>query len=189
VAALVIAALVLRDHCPPSGFALTERRRQFQRLKNRTNLPAATDFDPAVTLAALLEPGDDTSRWSVDRAASVQGYVVSVARGPVELVNCYVPCRRDTHIHIGLRPDSPPPEQVVLEVTPRMEAWARSQGKDWSEENLETTLMHHWCRFEGWLFFDSHHAPESENTAPAAPRRWRATAWEIHPITKFEVLR
>ncbi len=142
-----------------------------------------------MTLSTLLQPGDDSSRWSTSRAATVEGYVVSVAKGPLELVNCYVPCKRDTHIHIGLRPDSPTREQLVLEITPPMEAWARGQGLDWSEEKLEDNLLGRWCLFEGWLFFDSHHAGESENVAPGASHNWRATAWEIHPITKLEVIR
>lgn len=189
-AAVIVGGLfVLQHHCPQEGIAFTQARRDFHRLKNRTTLPQQANFDRNVTLSTLLQPGDDSSRWSTSRAAIVDGYIVSIAKGPLELVNCYAPCSRDTHIHIGLRPDSPPREQFVLEVTPRMEAWARSQGLDWSEETLKEELMGHWCRFEGWLFFDSHHAGESENMAPGATGNWRATAWEVHPITRLEVIR
>ena len=127
-------------------------------------------------------------RWSTSRAARVEGYVVSVASGPLELVNCLAPCNRDIHIHIALRPDAPPHEQFVLETTPRMEYWAQSQGWDWSEVRLKKDLVGHYCRFEGWLFYDSHHAAEAENTAPGRQGNWRATAWEIHPVTKFTVI-
>ena len=98
-----------------------------------------------------------------------------------------MPCSRDIHIHIGLRPDAPPREQVVLEITPRMQEWARRQGWDWSEETLRGEMLNHWCSFEGWLLYDSHHADESENNAPGRADNWRATAWEIHPITNFEI--
>ena len=137
----------------------------------------------------MLQPGDDRERWLQTRAARVEGYVVSLWRGPMELTNCYLPCSRDIHIHLGLRPDAPPREQVVLEITPRMQEWARHQGWDWSEETLRGELLSHWCSFEGWLLYDSHHADEAENTAPGQPGNWRATAWEIHPITKFEIRR
>jgi hypothetical protein len=85
-----------------------------------------------------------------------------------------------------------------------VEDWAKRQGSteggarhavpgqfsnDWSEENLRRALLGHWCRFEGWLFFDSHHAGESENVAPGTTANWRATAWELHPVTKIEVLK
>jgi hypothetical protein len=47
----------------------------------------------------------------------------------------------------------------------------------------------HWVQFEGWLYFDLGHATEAENTAPGNPENWRATAWELHPVTKITVLR
>ena len=137
----------------------------------------------------MLQPGDDRERWSQTRAARVEGYVVSLANGPMELTNCYLPCSRDIHIHVGLRPNAPAREQVVLEITPRRQEWARHQGWDWSEETLRGELLGHWCSFEGWLFYDSLHAGEAENTAPGQPGNWRATAWEIHPVTKFEIRR
>jgi len=113
--------------------------------------------------------------------------VVAIAKARPELANCYVGC--DTHIHIALRPDAPPSQHMVLEVTPRMKEWAKRQGRDWSEETLKTQLLGRWSRFEGWLFFDSHHAGESENIAPGTSGNWRATAWEIHPVTRIEVIR
>jgi hypothetical protein len=192
--AILIAALLATAyfagsrHCPSDGLALTQQTRAFYRLKNRTAPPQPTDFDSSVTLERLLLPGEDRARWSTSRAARVEGYVVSVAAGPLEFTNCYVPSRRDTHIHIGLRPDSPPSEQVVLETTPRMEDWARDQGWDWSAVSLYDKLLGRRVRFEGWLFFDTSHAGESENIAPGRAGNWRATAWEIHPVTKFEII-
>ena len=188
-ALITTAALILRHHCPPAGFAFSREGRELNRLKNRSVIPQAADFDATVTLQRMLQAGDDNNRWSATRAARVEGYVVSVANGHMELTNCYVPCSRDIHIHVGLRPDAPPREQVVLEITPRMQEWARRQGRDWSEETLRGEILDHWCSFEGWLFYDSHHAPESENIAPSRPGNWRATAWEIHPITNFEIKR
>jgi hypothetical protein len=40
----------------------------------------------------------------------------------------------------------------------------------------------------GWLLFDAEHANAAANTAPGRPRDWRATAWEVHPITSLEVV-
>ena len=188
VAFLAIAFVTARQNCPMTGLAVTSERREFHRLKNRTEIPQAWDFDNEITLPSLLAPGHDLMRWSSTRAARVEGYVVSVAAGPLELTNCYVPGRRDTHIHVALRADAKPHEQVVLETTPRMEDWAKLQGWDWSGETLKGSLLHRKVRFEGWLFFDMTHAGESENIAPGRPNNWRATAWEIHPVTKIEIL-
>jgi hypothetical protein len=184
---LLTGLFLLTHHCPASGIAVTKERRDLHRLKNRAALPQPSDFDRRVTLSSLLQAGDDSARWSSSRAARIEGYVVSVAKARPELANCY--CGRDTHIHIASRPNAQPREHVVLEITPRMEAWARSQGWDWSAETLKRELMGRLVSFEGWLLFDSGHAMESENIAPGTQYNWRATAWEIHPVTNLEVIR
>ncbi len=43
-------------------------------------------------------------------------------------------------------------------------------------------------RVTGWMFFDSDHNTEAENTNPGGPKNWRATSWEVHPVTGFEVI-
>jgi hypothetical protein len=181
--------LVLALNCPSAGIALTRRARDLHRLKNRTALPRPADFDARVTLDALLEAGDDTDRWSTDRAARVQGLVIDVAYARPEATNCFSPCRRDIHVVVANRKDAPKTEQVVLEITPNLGNWAASQGIDWSEKTLQAQLVGHWCEFEGWLYFDVGHAEEAENTTPHRSGNWRATAWELHPVTKMSVIR
>lgn len=175
--------------CPPSGLALSKDVREFVRLKNRNALPQESDFDPNVSLESLLRPGEDRRRWSEERAAAVEGYVVGVSKGGVEAANCYSLTNRDTHIYLALRQDAPPRERVVLEITPRLEEWAKQKGLDWSEAALRRELPGRWCRFEGWMLYDREHADEAENNAPGRAENWRATAWELHPVTRFEVLR
>ena len=178
---LIVVWLVLALNCPSVGIALTKNARNLHRLKNRTALPQATDFDSGVTLDALLQPGEDRTRWSTDRAARVQGEVIDVAYARPEATNCYNPCRRDIHILIAHRKDAQKNEQIVVEVTPNL--------RNWSEETLQAQLVGHWVEFEGWLYFDAGHAEESENISPHNPENWRATAWEIHPVTKITVIR
>jgi hypothetical protein len=189
VALLVAAWLVLERNCPSVGIALTSEQRRLHRLKNRTAIPQPADFDSQVTLAALLQPGDDINRWSTDRAARVQGEVIDVAYAGSEAANCFSPCRRDIHILIATHKGAAKSEQVVLEVTPKLNDWATQQGMNWSEATLRAQLIGHWCEFEGWLYFDVGHAEESENIAPGKPSNWRATAWEVHPITKITVIK
>jgi hypothetical protein len=186
---LIAALFFIQADCPATGLALSPAVRESARLKNRTALPARTDFDGRASLAALLQPGEDRARWSAERAAAVEGYVVEVGAGGVEAANCYSPGRRDTHIYVALRMGAPPRERLVLEVTPRLAAWAAGRGRDWSEAALRRDLVGRWCSFEGWLFFDREHADESENLAPGRAGNWRATAWEIHPVTGIKVVR
>ena len=180
---LIIFWLILALNCPNAGIALTPRARDLHRLKNRTTLPTTTDFDPTITLDALLQPGNDTNRWSTNRAARVQGEVIDVAYARPEATNCWNPCRRDIHIVIATHKDAVKIEHVVVEVTPNFQTAA------WSEATLQAQLVGRWCEFEGWLYFDAGHAEESENISPGKPDNWRATAWEIHPVTKIVVIR
>jgi hypothetical protein len=186
---LIAASLLLSRNCPSAGLALTARARALHRLKNRTVIPRDADFNPQISLDELLKPGDDSSRWSSQQAARIQGYVVAVAYARPEATNCFLPCRRDVHINIATRQGAPLTEQMIVEVTPNLREWAARQGWDWSEASLRAQLLGHWCEFEGWLYFDVGHAEESENTSPGNPTNWRATAWEIHPITKIRVIR
>jgi len=186
---LLVVWAMLALNCPNAGIALTGRARELHRLKNRTAFPQAADFDPRVTLEALLQRGDDRNRWSTGRAARVQGLVIDVAYAGTEATNCFNPCRRDIHIVISNRAYAPKTEHVIAEVTPKLRDWAAAHGIDWSEQTLQQQLVGRWCKFEGWLYFDVGHDEESENVAPGNPENWRGTAWEVHPITKITVLR
>jgi hypothetical protein len=185
VALLLTVWLLVARNCPSVGFALTTNARNLHRLKNRTAFPQAADFDSRVTLDQLLQPGDDRIRWSTERAARIQGQVIDVAYAGIEATNCFSPCRRDIHILVAKQKDAAKNEQVVVEVTPNLQ----EQGMDWSEQTLQGQLVGHWCEFEGWLYFDAGHAEESENTAPHNPSNWRATAWELLPVTKITVIK
>jgi len=194
----VMLAIWFSYRCPASGLALSQGRRDFHRLKNRRFLPQPGDFDNSVSLQQLLQPGPDQSRWSTSRAARIEGYVVSVTPGPLELVNCF--CRRDAHINVALQPQASARETVVLEVTPALRdsitqtnakegGPSASDQADWSTETLQKNLPGHWVRFEGWLFYDGQHESEAENTAPGRDANWRATAWELHPVTRIEIIK
>jgi hypothetical protein len=183
-----VPLLLAQFFCLPQGIALSASTHTLNSLKNRTARPHGADFDGQVTLSKLLQPGEDRERWSTSRGAAIEGYVVTVQAGGVESTNCFSFIRRDTHIEVALRPDSPPRERIILEVTPPLREWAKAQGMDWSHAALARELTGRWCRFEGWLLFDLNHAKESENTRPGGAANWRATAWEIHPVTSIKVL-
>lgn len=185
----VLPALLPKGYCPAEGAAVSPGGREFARLKNRVGVPGPQDFDGSVTLEALLRPGEDVGRWSESRAGKVEGYVVEVAEGGIEAANCYSYRERDVHIYVASREDAPRLEWLVVEVTPRMKERASGLGWDWTAAALRRGLLGRRCRFEGWLLFDREHAGESENTAPGAHGNWRATAWELHPVTAIEVLR
>jgi hypothetical protein len=116
--------------------------------------------------------------------------VTDVRVGGKETTNCEAtdPKYRDTHIRIARTADAPDNQRVVIEVTPRWRQAMAAAGTDWSTSALAVTLVGHKVRVRGWMLFDKEHAQESENINPGNPKNWRATVWEIHPITVLEVL-
>lgn len=177
--------------CPLTGDARRQSVQDLNVLKRRMSVPSASDLDASATLTAVLAPGDDTERWDTHRGATFEGYVVGVLKGGVESVNCHThdPAYRDTHIELALSPDETDKDKfVVVEVTPQVRQKMAAQGVDWSTETLKHTLMHHKVRITGWLLFDEEHKANAANTNPGGSDVWRATVWEIHPITAIEVL-
>lgn len=182
---MVLAMTLLSAGCGicPAKVVLPAGKRAFNALKNRQTVPTAADFDGRVTLEAMLAPGDDRARWQHTRAAALEGYVVRVHEAGPESANCFSSSRRDAHIEVARRPDAPPAERVIVEVTPPMRDRAAGRGLDWTTATLHSRLTGRRVRIEGWLLFDHEHEEESENSRPGHPDNWRATAWEIHPVT------
>jgi hypothetical protein len=179
-------------NCGLAGSAKTVTTKAQNRQKNRFTSPASSDIDSAVTLPAMLAPGDDTDRFESSRAAEITGFVVKVTGTGAETCNCKSATTRftDTHIDVVVDPGdaSDDTKHVVVEVNPRLRAKMKSQGINWSSTQLHNTLLNRWVKFRGWLFFDQIHADEAENTTPGREKNWRATAWELHPVTSIEVL-
>ncbi len=177
--------------CGMDGDARSPAVKALNRLKNRFVAPQPEEINSVVTLAAMLAPGNDVGRWKVRQGAEITSYVWDVKVGGVESTNCRArdPQNRDTHIEVVLDPmDSPATRRVIVEVTPRWRAIMAAQGVDWSTRALRDKLLGRWVKVRGWMLFDVEHQNEAENTAPGRERNWRATAWEIHPVTAIEVV-
>jgi hypothetical protein len=177
--------------CPMEGNARSQAVRALNRLKNRIAAPTPEQIDSKISLAAILAPGYDIARWKVKEGATITGYVYDVKPGGIETVNCHARdwADRDTHIELVLDPmNSGATQRMIVEVTPRWRAMMAAKGVDWSTRTLRDQLLGRWVKITGWMLLDVEHKDQAENTAPGRPRNWRATAWEIHPITALEVV-
>ena len=179
------------DGCGMEGSATPARLKALNRLKNRYTAPQADEINHSISLSAILAPGNDTTRWSSTSGAEITGYVFDVKPGGGETCNCGKtdPAHTDAHIELVLSPtDSTAARQVVVEVTPRMRATMNASGTDWSTTTLRTQVRHKWVKVRGWMMFDAQHGKAAENTNPGGANNWRATAWEIHPVTDIRVV-
>ena len=196
IAAIVAGILYLQqlpeeESCPPEGTAREYRVMELNRLKNRTASPAPGDINNAIILAKMLEEGDDRRRWNTGDAAEIIGYVADVKVGGVETCNCKAtdPEHRDTHIELVADPmHGGYTKKIIIEITPRIRALAAKKGLDWSTRALRDKLLGRWVKVQGWMLFDFEHLNQADNTHPGGERNWRATAWEIHPVTSIEVI-
>ena len=174
------------DGCPLEGKTTRTAVMALNRLKNRTVAPLKADINPAISLTSVLEPGNDIGRWSELQAAIITGFVVAVKPGGPETVNCGAtdPAHTDTHIELALSADdSQGIHHMIVEVTPRWRAIMAAKGKDWSTVNLRRSLVGRKITVVGWVMLDREHCNASENTNPGGAHNWRATCWEIHPIS------
>lgn len=181
----------LLANCPVTGDAKIEKAKQVNVLKRRMTVPAPADIDRNATLEAVLAPGDDTNRWSQNKGATFEGYVAGVLEGGSESVNCHThgEAYRDTHIELALTPnETDKSKYVVVEVTPQVRQRESTAGTDWSTGTLKNELVGHKVKITGWLLFDAEHVGNATNTKPDGTNIWRATVWEIHPITSIEVM-
>lgn len=177
--------------CGLTGSAGSPLVKQLNALKNRSAEPKEKQIKHEITLETLLKFGTDNNRCSYESAAEIEGYVFDVKPGGVESPNCGARdlANIDTHIEIvSSLDDSGPTKRLVVEVTPRVRALAARRGEDWSTQAL-LGLKGHRVKIMGWMLFDFEHVDESENTAPRKRENWRATAWEIHPVTAISILK
>jgi hypothetical protein len=177
------------QHCGLVGDARSKAGKALNRLKNRYQAPTGDEMDDSVSLEKILKPGDDLDRFDEHSGARVAGYVVDVKEGGKETCNCHAtdPDDRDTHIEVALTPDAPEIERVIVEVTPRLRVQMREHGIDWTTDGLRQQLKGKWVQFTGWMLFDTMHINEAENTNPGGDKNWRATCWEIHPVTAIKI--
>lgn len=187
-------SLTLPDgsECGIEGSAKRKNDKALNILKNRVLFPQKSDIDTSFNWDKINEPTDDRRKFNARRAVILRGYVVSVNMGSVETCNCNStdPAYRDTHIILVPNKESKDDktQYVVAEVTPRMRLLMKEKGVDWSQKALKK-LKGQVVELEGWLFYDFKHGERSAKVRPDSKSVNRATAWEIHPITRITVLK
>jgi hypothetical protein len=173
--------------CPPEGCRGDPALNQ---LKNRLDIPTDGDVEPWSLTAVISLNEDSPVGWSRKNSreplkelgegtpVSLRGWLINAKPSALETCNCKVKGveNKDFHLNLVSRQDDPLKESVVVEMSPR----TRHEG--WKLTTLQAAVdEQRYVRVTGWLMFDSMHANFESAGMP------RATAWEVHPVTKFEV--
>jgi len=117
-------------------------------------------------------------------AVVVTGFLVHGDKSGLEVCNCFIGTRKTPEtldFHLNLSDTKGDPKKVlkqslVVEISPR----SPMRSKGWTLAKIKTLARRQvFVRVTGWLLYDSEHTNFSKMP--------RASAWEIHPITKFEV--
>ncbi|HEX4960540.1 MAG TPA: hypothetical protein VF173_06855 [Thermoanaerobaculia bacterium] len=162
---------------------------------------------PALTKSNHEVFKDDLAALGDGRVVGVVGYLYYAKKGGKESSNCQLenPDDIDFHIGIGFDPalaaklgskdkkQKVTPEDhtvmnqtsVIVEMTPH---WRAQFRPEWKIEAL-TLAIGHQVRVAGQLLVDNEHfAPHDDCAFPGAGSTcWRASVWELHPVTRFEV--
>ena len=118
----------------------------------------------------------------------LMGFLLRVKPGRAESCNCDLTRRVDTDVHLVLTKDVDDAEEtsVTAEITPRIRANGHA---DWVFKNVND-LEGDFVKVTGWLMLDTKHIRQSHLLPTETrfnKRLKRATNWEVHPVTKFEV--
>jgi hypothetical protein len=162
--------------------------------KNRIDVPSAYHAVSFAALAGLRYPVAPKTRdkWSAGQLADIEpfegiavtvtGYLVAIknqAGGSGEGTNCHFTQSPDVDWHMALveKPGDGEKESVVVETTPRL----RKVHPKWTIARLQPWLnTDKAVRISGWTLLD----PEHRNHLG----HFRSTLWEVHPITKIELM-
>jgi hypothetical protein len=182
--------------CPLIGCSSRVADALLNQAKNRTDISSALDDVTVADIKALTQPTDWTTGQPRDSIAATEGWQVrimarlkSVKKEGAESCNCDIGTQVNTDVHLVLvdRVADDESESVTAELTPRVRA-AGSHTASWIASQL-TKYQGKLVRLTGRVMLDTahvHHSHLLPGETPIGPVN-RATDWEIHPVTTFEV--
>lgn len=167
--------------CPDVGCGVGDGK--LNAMKNRTDdTPPNIQSRLLSQIRALAQPSSwvrnkDRSPLArrENRGVVVKAYLLDARISAKETTNCKLngPDNKDIHLDLVSSPGAAKSTTVAAEITPRL----RKEG--WDFEKLDYLGQEkYYVRITGWFLLDTMHISNPLE---------RATNWEIHPVTKFEV--
>lgn len=175
--------------CSACGTVQSVKVQEDNVLKNRDE-PA---LNPKVlTINDIRNPANDSSFFP-KMSVEVTGYVADVVEGGSrETCNCKRDDLRDVLLLVVAGPNEAHDarKHVIVEISPRWESKLHFNDSNYGLmlQEVKNQMFGKFVTFRGWMFNDTVHLDQSESTNPGHPGNWRSTAWEIHPLTSYNVL-
>lgn len=151
------------------------------RLKNRDEITGSIDH--SITIQDLINSPEETD-LDTTRPVQITAFVADVIAGTKrETCNCARNDIADIHIDtVAKQKDRNNNDKyVIVEISPRF------QDKLGNLKTVKKQITGKWVRFMGWLTYDYKHRSNARNIKKTG-NIWRATAWEVHPVTDFKVV-
>lgn len=141
-----------------------------------------------------LDLKDELAAMGEGRPHAVIGYLYYAKQEGAESSNCELTAPEDTDFHIGIGFDKTLSKAamakatktaVVVEMTPQYRA---NLAPDWTLDALKAVLSKQ-VKVTGQLMADNEHNVTKDNCGlpGAGDHCWRASIWELHPVTSFQV--
>ena len=175
-----------QNPCPKSGSATTQKQKQLNVAKNKS-VTVSSSMTPRFMLLDSMISGtkqEDKDWFTVGDYIVTEGFLINAIEEGPESCNCGNADAKlktgDVHMYLGLTKTAKPKDCVIIEITPAF------KKKFSSYENFLTPKKK--IRVTGFLLYDFIHRRDAKMTCTNCGKAWRNNCWEIHPITKIEVL-
>ena len=188
--------------CPACGSKTRDAKHLT--LNVNKNRGTAVTSPKKITVEAIRDPANNTRKFTPTKQVSVTGFVAGVDPGGMpETCNCKRPDLRDVHINIVANASEVGDQSkyVVVEFTPRWEKKFHFNDSNYDVmlAAVKAQIEGKFVKFDGWMLYDFIHANASQSTSPNQPAcpndgqqhpncNWRATPWEVHPVTAYTVV-
>jgi len=180
----LIVASAAGQTCPKSGSAKTQKEKQLNIAKNKSVVTSITPgFMPLDSMITTTKQDDKDWFYSGDYIVT-EGFLINAIEEGAESCNCKEAKANlkngDVHMYLGLTKNAKPKNCIIIELTPAF----KKMHPDY--EGL--LVLNKKIRVTGFLLYDYIHRKDALMTCKKCTNTWRNNCWEIHPITKIEIL-
>lgn len=150
-------------------------------MKNRDGITG--NIDHSVTVQRLIAAKNETD-LNPNKPVEITAFVADVIDGtPKETCNCARSDIKDIHIDVVAKAAdrNKKVKYVIVEISPRF------QDTLGDMTSVRDKIVSKCVKFTGWPTYDYKHRSNSRNIK-ATGNIWRATAWEVHPVTAFKIV-